>query len=237
MDAIWCNSQSIKELFCRQPTFKCKKAYAINKGHLPEWYASTPAIDIRKELNLPEDAFIAVCVANARKMKGMKYLTDSANYLPKNLPIHYIYIGGGLDTPEVKEIIAKSDYKNNFHFLGYREDALSIVKDADIFTLASITGESITKALIEAMSLGCPPVATDISGNKELLIHEKTSIVVKKENAASMAQGILRMFEDEDLRNSISKNAKEHIATNIHSTNTVRKLIEMYAELKPSLAL
>lgn len=237
VDAIWCNAEAIRQLFCKQWTFDCKKAKAINKGHLPEWYNQPEEVDIRKELNIPSHSFVVVCVANARKMKGMKYLTESANYIPKDLPIHYIYIGNGLDTPEVKSIQEKSSYKDNFHFLGYREDALGIVKSANCFALASITGESITKALIESMSLGCPPVATDISGNKELLIHEQTAIVVRKKDSQSMAQGIMTMYNNPTLRAQISKGAQNHIATHIHSDTTVKKLLQLYKELNPQLEI
>ena len=192
VDYIWCNSIGVEQYFHKNPFFKKKKTIVVNKGHRTEWYDKTPALDLAS-IGIPKDALSVVMVANDRKMKGVQHFIAMANYIPKEKNIHLILVGGGLDKDEYKALAEKTKNPEIVHFTGYRTDALQIVKASDIFALSSLYGESITKSVIEAMSLKTAPVITDIPGNIELVNEGENDVIVPKANAQAMAKAILKL--------------------------------------------
>ncbi len=230
VDKIICNSIGVQELFQRQLFFPKHKAVAVNKGHKIEWYNGVEALDIRKELGIEEDTFVAVCVANNRRMKGIPYLLKAMQYLADS-PIHLALIGNGFDTPANQKLIQKSPIASQIHLVGYRKDALSLVKGSDAFVLSSIKGESITKAVLEAMSLGIAPLITDIAGNKELVNHKENGLVVPSKNPKALAEGLIYLQSHPEECQAFGKKSRERIETVINHENAVAGYKKVYEEL------
>lgn len=231
VDAIMCNSIGVENIIRAQKLTNKQKAVTINKGHRTEWYSNISPSDIRKEFNIPEDAFLLINVANNRKMKGIPYLLEAMNQLPEGLNIHLILLGKRMDDPAHLEIINRGAYKNNVHIPGFRKDALSIVASSDVFVLPSIMGESITKSVIEAMSLERAVIITDIVGNVELVEDGKSGLVVPKKNATQFKEAILKLYNDRELTKTIAINAKKRIDKELSTEQTVQKVKALYEEL------
>jgi L-malate glycosyltransferase len=219
VDYILCNHEAIQELLEKQPIFRKGKAITIHKGHDLSWYKDVLPIDLR-ELGIPEDAFVCTCVANARRMKGIKYLVEAMKYLPDDLPIHLILAGRGLASKDIMKIVISLPNRDHIHFPGFRKDGLEIVKASDIFVLASIKGESITKAVIEAMCLGKTPVITRIPGNRDLIIHKESGLMVPPKDPKAIAEAILTLYQDRSLCQQLGQNARHRIDTLLNARRT-----------------
>lgn len=231
VDKIICNSEGVAQSLQKQLFFDKSKTVTINKGHRVEWYAGTEPIDVKKEYNIPEDAFVIVNVANNRKMKGIPYLLKAMCALPADMPVHLLLIGNNLDNKDSRKIINGNVNAGKIHFLGFRNDALNIVAGCDAFVLSSISGESITKSVIEAMSLGKPPIITDIAGNKELVVDNESGLVVPSKNADALKDAIIRLYNDKPLRERLGVNAKARIANELNTNQTILKTKQLYEEL------
>ena len=233
VDAVVCNSVGVRDYLQSIPFFNKEKAISINKGHDTNWYKSQHPYDIRAELGLSGDAFLVANVANNRRMKGIPWLLKAMNLIPANLPVHLVLIGNGMDTPGNKEIVKKGGKTEQVHFAGFRSNALDIVVDCDMFALSSIKGESITKAVIEAMSLGVPPVITDIPGNVELVENEVSGLVVPVKNERRLAEAIVRLYMDKKLRAKLGDGAQNHIETRLNTGRTADEYEQFYFNLCP----
>ena len=234
VDKVMCLASSIEDLLHSQLFFKKSKAVTINKGHLPEWYDHIKPAN-KKDLNIPENAFLITCVANSRKMKGVPYLMKATCIIPENLPIHIMLIGNNMDAKAIMSERDKSPYKNNIHIPGFRNDALNIVAGSDMFILPSIFGEATTKALIEALSLGKPTVTTSITGNRDLARHEISAYVVPPRNPEKLAEGIMKLYNDAQYRTQLGIKAKEFVQKNFHTDRTVEGVKKMYEDLVSEL--
>ncbi len=230
-DYIICNSEGVATIMREKGKVSPDKLITINKGHRLEWYADVQEHDIRKELGLPEDALLVVLVANNRNMKGTKYLMEATQYLDPATNMHIVMVGKDLDNEESMSILKNSPFKDHVHFLGFRKEALSIVKSCDIFLLTSIKGESITKSVIEAMSLGVAPVISDIIGNKELVIHEESGLIVPSKDSKGFATALSRLYKDRALLRKIKTNAPQRITTRLSHEQTVEKYEAFYQSL------
>lgn len=231
VDYIHCNSIGVEQ-YMRRQLFKNKdKAFTVNKGHNTDWYTGYEARDIRKELGLPADAFLLINVANNRRMKGIPYLLEAFNLLPKDWNIHLLMAGDRLDTPDNRAIVAKGGSTEKVHFLGFQQKVLEVVAACDVFVLASLYGESITKSVIEAMSLGVAPVITDIPGNIELVEDGVSGLVVPAKNPQAMAEAIAQLYTDRAMHRQMCTGATNHIKVNLNEQKTVDEIYTFYQKI------
>jgi len=230
VDAIFCNSIGVKELFDRQLFFKKSKAVTINKGHDLAWY-NYPPIDIRSELGISKEALLLVTVANNRRMKGVPYLLKAMSLLPSGLDIHLLLAGRDMDTKQNLAILKRGTYEGNVHFLGFRRDVLNVEAACDLFVLPSIIGESITKSVIEAMSLGVGAIISDIRGNVELVDHGVNGLVFPSKNAKALSDAILKVYNDRSLVAQFGEESKKRVATVLSSEQTVKRTKKLYEDL------
>lgn len=229
-DKIICNSVGVEAIFKRQLFFDSNKAVTINKGHDLKWYESVTPFT-REELEISDNSLAIACVANNRPMKGVKYLMEAVTKLPEDLNFDVFLVGNGLDDEEFVNIIKESPNKDKVHFMGYRKDALRIVAACDVFALASVKGESITKAVLEAMSLGVAPIISDIAGNFELVNNGENGIVFESKNSNQLANGILKMANNREKTKEFGRKSKERIAGPLSIHTSVKKYKELYEEL------
>ncbi len=231
VDMIFCNSKGVEEVIQRQLFFDKRKTITINKGHNLEWYKEYDPYNIREELGIPSNAFLLISVSYNRKMKGIIYLLKAINLLPKDLPIHLLLVGTDMDNKESLDEVNQGDRKDKVHFMGFRKDVLKIVSGCDVFVLPSIYGESITKAVIEAMSLGIAPIITDIPGNIELVINEESGLITESKNSKALSEAILRLYEDRKFCKELGENAKLRIENHLNYKQTILKTKKLYEDL------
>ncbi|MEA3444413.1 MAG: glycosyltransferase [Bacteroidota bacterium] len=230
VDKIWCIAKGVSDYINRNTLFTSNKAVCIHKGHHPSWYQDITAADL-SEFSIPKGSIVTSIVANTRPMKGIPYLIKSTYHIPTNIPFYLLLIGKGLDTDEVKSLLEKSPHKERIIFTAYRQDALQLVKASDIFVLSSLYGEATTKSVIEAMSLGVPPIITDIPGNQGLVNDKKCGYIVPRKDPIALANAIISLYENPKLRAEYGKAAKRHIANHFTTEKTAEDLYNLYQEL------
>ncbi|MFC2113949.1 glycosyltransferase family 4 protein [Bacteroidota bacterium] len=228
VDKIFCNSQSVQDQINSQLFFDKSKTIMINKGHSLDWYKDIKPQE--PEMVSPAE-FKMICTANNRPMKGIKYLVEAINLLPKDIPVHLLIAGGSKEFFENLDIIKNSLNRDKIHVLGFRQDSLNIVAACDVFISSSIFGESLTKSVVEAMCLGVAPLITDISGNKGLVIHRESGLVIPAKNPKAIADGIIELYSDREQCKRYGSKAKERIDKHFNHKDTVRKTYELYSEL------
>jgi len=79
---------------------------------------------------------------------------------------------------------------------------------SDVFILTS-RREGLPKALMEAMAVGLPIIATDVRGNRDLVKSGENGYLVSLDDAEQTAIAIERLIDSEDLRRSMGEKSKE----------------------------
>jgi len=227
VDAVICNVKAIEDLFKKHSFSKRIIFKTINKGHDISWYQVHEKADLSR-FTKSKDNVKFICTANDRKMKGVKYLLKATHYLEKDAPFELFLAGNNMDRPEFLKLINASPVKDKIHILGFRKDILEVENNCDVFVLASLYGESITKAAIEAMALGKAPLITDIPGNKKLVVSGHSGIVVPKANAKALAEGMKQYIYNPELIKKYGQAAQDRIQTVFHTSKTVREYEDFY---------
>jgi len=230
VDAVLCNSEGVKEHIERASVFVKPKLVTVNKGHRLEWYEEVESMP-HAELGLDPDAFYAVCAANNRRMKGMPYLLKAFAHIPEEANIHLLILGKDMNNEENLKIINSLPRPDRIHIMGWRGDSLRIVKMAQTFLLSSLYGESITKSVLEGMSLGTAAIITDIPGNREMIEDGVSGYVVPKKNPKAMAKALLKMYADPETPAKMGAAAKERIRTRFSSERSIEGYEAFYQNL------
>jgi glycosyltransferase involved in cell wall biosynthesis len=228
VDGIICVSGAVKESLDKQVFFDDSKTLVVGKGHDPSWYAEVAPLDLQAEFHIPPERTTVIIVANARRMKGMNYLGTAIGRLPADLGLHFLFVGRGLQTPDLESDLADSYYGHQYTFAGFRPDVLRILAAADVSLLPSVKGEGLSKVLLESMFLARPTIMTDIGGNKGLGIDGETALIIPARSDEALTAALIRMAEDEALRARLGPAGKAYITEYFRADRTVADLAAAY---------
>lgn len=172
-----------------------------------------------------KDCPTVVCVARIDPVKDIITLIKAASIVKKAIMDVKFLVYGSVTIQEYYNecIKLKEELQlgENFIFMGHTTDVAKAYNSGDLVVLSSIS-EGFPYSLIEAMMVGKPIVATDVGGVKEAL--DNSGVVVKPRNPGKMADAIINLLRDNNLRLTLSEEAKER-ALNYF---TVRKFNELY---------
>ena len=109
------------------------------------------------------------------------------------------------------------------HLLGYRRDVPAILAQSNVVVLVS-KREGLPRCLLEAMAAGKPIVATNIRGNKDLVVHGETGFLVDIGNVQNLAKAIGTLINNPEMASLMGGNAKQRIKN--YSLASVKKVME-----------
>lgn len=232
VDKVICNAKSAETLLQKQLFFKNSKAITIHKGHDASWYENIKEVDL-SGFNVPDNAFVVCCAANARPVKGIRYLIESMKYIDDKYPVHFLILGSGHEDKVNLGLINSLQRKNNVHLLGFRKDSLSILKACNAFMLPSIEQETLTKSVIEAMSIAVTSIITDVPGNNFLVDQNKTGMIVPSQDPKAIAIAIMYLHDNPISCIQMGKAGQAHIQKNLSSSKTAQEYLQLFKELLP----
>ena len=116
---------------------------------------------------------------------------------------------------------------DDVRFLGERSDAVDLMKSADFLVLPS-AHEGMSNVLMEAMSAGCPIIASDVGGNPELVEDGITGLIFPADDAAVLAAHLRRMSGEPELRARLSASALERVRSRYSIENLVAATEAVY---------
>lgn len=166
----------------------------------------------RRELGLSDDTVLITHVGNIRPHKGHSNLINAiAELKRRGNGFHVVSIGGEKYPGDLERIRQEAEavgVSDVFQALGRREDALAFVGAADVIANPS-DHEGLPLAILEAMSLGKPVVATAVGGVPSVIRHGENGLLVPASDPAALADGIAGLVEDQELRSRLGKQAAE----------------------------
>jgi len=103
-------------------------------------------------------------------------------------------VGDGARRPWLEAQAASCGLNGCVEFLGFRADALGLMKSFDLFVLPSLL-EGIPRCIMEAMAAGVPVAVSDIPGNRNLVVPGETGLLFRPGDATALAEVIRFMMD------------------------------------------
>jgi glycosyltransferase involved in cell wall biosynthesis len=160
-------------------------------------------------LTPPGGVFTITCVARLEMVKNHDMLFEAAHLLMQEGRRFRIVLVGDGDLRERHERTCKRlGLAERVQFLGYREDVPELLAHTDIATLVSLK-EGIPRAIMEAMAMALPFVATRIGGNVDAVRDGETGFLVEPGDVAGLAARLAQLMDDDVLRARMGAQARE----------------------------
>ncbi len=175
-----------------------------------------------------ENSFWISSVGRLSAEKGQDILLEAIKLLDqKDLKVEVFLFGSGPFQETLAEKAKKLEIEKQIHFVGFVDPVSRYLKEMDIFVQAS-RWEGLSLALLEAMALGLPVIATNTGGTAEVIQNHLSGILVQPEKPEQIAQTIALLMQDKKLRQTLAKSAKERIKNQFTIQHTLTQLINLY---------
>jgi glycosyltransferase involved in cell wall biosynthesis len=174
-----------------------------------------------------------LCVGHIAFRKGQHILSRAFANIAAQFPDWKLLFIGGVVEPacgkELQDIAAR--FPNQIKLTGERNDTLDLMQKAAIFVQPSFF-EGLPLALQEAMANGCACIASQISGNIELVEPERTGLLVPAGDVDALGGALQRLMTDPGLRETFRRAAPAAI---VQKQMTAQKMIQQHVELYQSI--
>jgi len=185
----------------------------------------------RKELGLPPEGPIIGTVGRLVPIKGHTWLLRAVPRVLAEFPqASVVLIGDGPLLGELKELADELGITPHVVFLGTRHDIPECLAVLDLFVLPSLN-EGMGRALVEAMAVGCPVVATRVGGIPDVVADGTTGLLVPPRDDRALAEAILTLLRDRSRRAAYGEAARRYVDGRFDIETMVHNIERLYDEV------
>jgi glycosyltransferase involved in cell wall biosynthesis len=194
----------------------------------------------RNEFNLKDDEIAIGIIGRLVPIKNHNLFLEGINYLLNSTSkkIKAFIIGDG-ETRQALENKAKQlnipfsddhDPNSSLIFTSWRNDIDIINAGLDIIALTSLN-EGTPVSLIEAQAANKPIVSTRVGGIGDIVLENETALLSDTNDIASFRENLLRLVEDDALRNSFNQKGADYVRKKFSVERLANDMSDLYYEL------
>jgi glycosyltransferase involved in cell wall biosynthesis len=214
-------SFSIRDYLIRDLRINKRKIYPVHNG--------IAGLDRTLKSEHASDVLSLVTVGRIAKIKNHRMMLEGLRLaLDAGTRVQLTIVGDGPEYTAIREYAHSLKLDDHVEFLGFRSDIATIMTNKDVYILTS-DYEGISIALLEAMSMGLPAIATSVGGVPETVLPEKTGLLIEKGNARALADAIVFMASHRNTVSTMGNHAYEFFIQEFEENNFIRKYDEIYA--------
>ena len=181
----------------------------------------------RKDLNIPEDAFVVGMVGRMSPQKAPDVFVKMAKQVKDAVPnAHFIIVGTGNQEAEIRKYAKDNGFSDSLHITGWVDNPMSYVELFDVACLLS-RWEGFGLALPEYMMAGKPIVASRVDAIPNIIRDEENGLLVKVDDDVGASKAVLRIYQEDGLRDRLVAKGME----DVHNRFNARRVSEEHGKL------
>jgi glycosyltransferase involved in cell wall biosynthesis len=186
----------------------------------------------RRALGWDPDDEVIVTIGRHEFQKGHRYLLEAVGRLRRTRPRLRVIVAGrrGNASADVEAMRRSLDLVDEVRFVGHRDDVPSLLAAADLFVFPSLY-EGFGGALIEAMALGLPIVASDVPAIREVVEEGRNSLLVPRGDPDALATGIAELLDQAERREAFGRWSRRRFEERFTLDRVVPPMVELYRSL------
>ncbi len=190
----------------------------------------------RRALGIGDDTIVVGCLGRFSPGKGHEELLHAAAVVRDNHPgVRFVVVGEASFGEEayaknVRDLAARLHLEETVIFTGFRPDVPEVMAAFDIFAFPS-HAEAFGMALIEAMAMQKPVVASSSDGVLDIVQQEVSGVLVPPKNALALALALMRLADNPGLRTHLGQAARERVVAHFDQERQTDSLETVYASL------
>lgn len=230
-DKIIAVSEAAKKSLERYLFLGRGKIEVINNGiSLPQEINQETTAQLKKKYGLDGKYIILNVGSMYTEQKGQIFALKSLNKLVKDYSCQdlKLVLVGGQPKKEWIDFVKENHLESFVDFPGYLppEEVNKLYYVADLFILPSLW-EGFPNVVLEAMAHGCPVVAADVGGIRELISNNDNGLIVKPKDDDSLTDGILKIKDNPSLADFFIENSLKRIKEKFLFEAILLKLIKV----------
>ena len=186
----------------------------------------------RLKLGLKDSDEVIINVGRQEYQKGQRYLLEAMEGVARRRPLSLLLIAGrrGRQSENLEEIQQRIALNGRVRLLGYREDVPDLLACADLFVFPSLY-EGLGGALIEAMALGLPIVASRVPAIESVVEEGKNALLVERASVVPLADAITDLLTDRERARAFGCRSRTIFEERFTLDRCAARMIELYRRL------
>jgi glycosyltransferase involved in cell wall biosynthesis len=186
---------------------------------------------VRMSLGVPGTARIVGAVGRLERVKRFDVLLAAfARLTTDGSNLHLVIVGEGTLGESLKTQARELGIGARCHWLGHVNDIAMVHHAFDVFVQSS-ESEGTPNAVLEAMAMETPIVATDVGGTRELVAPNVHGLIVPRHDVSALASAIQQVLDDPDSAATKVRAARERVESELSFDARTRSLERIYLEL------
>jgi glycosyltransferase involved in cell wall biosynthesis len=192
-------------------------------------------LQARRILGLNQEDIVLSNVGRCDYQKGQRYLLEAAGMLAPRWDRLRVFIAGrtGNASAELESLIRSGGLTGRVTLLGHQREIETLLAATDIFVFPSLY-EGLPGALIEAMALGLPVIASDIGPVREVVEEGENALLVPIRSSAALSESIERLILNPDLREAMGKNSRNIFLERFRLSTSADNMVSLYRNVVES---
>jgi glycosyltransferase involved in cell wall biosynthesis/protein-tyrosine-phosphatase len=186
---------------------------------------------IRREWDVDGAAIVIGTAGRLAPVKGQDVFLRAARLILDRQPAaRFVIAGDGPLEHGLKTLASQLDIDWACRFLGARDDITDVMSAMDVFVLPSLS-EGLPMAILEAMALAKPVVASKVGGLPEVIQHRHSGLLVAPSDADALAAACLELAQDREWAARLGAEAKRAVEDEFSHQRSGQALVDLYRSI------
>jgi glycosyltransferase involved in cell wall biosynthesis len=188
----------------------------------------------RRGYGVADDRPVLVNVARQEYQKGHRHLLAALPAVVAAHPDVVLLVAGrnGTETAALEHLVQETGMQDHVRFLGHVAGIADFLMAGDVFVFPSLY-EGMPGAVIEAMAMGLPIVASAIPSVREVVEPERNALLVDPVDHRALAGAVCALLDDPELRRAFRTESRRIYETRFRLEQSVRGMLALYERLTP----
>lgn len=156
-------------------------------------------------------------------------ILKSLQEMGKGRQFRFVVIGDGEARNSLEQSLREQVPELDIHFAGVVDNPAEVMRSADCF-ISTSRWEGLPYAVLEAMAHALPIVATDVTGNRDLVEHKQTGLLFALDRPEQAARALLRLLENQDLARAMGHRGRLRVQAEFNLERMTLQNSALYKE-------
>lgn len=233
-DRIIAIGEASKDYLVKYEAVPEKKVTVIYNGvDLEKFKPHPPELRIKSELGVPEENQVVGILAVLRPEKAHRVFLESAKIISQELPrVSFLVVGDGGERTKLEEFSSELGLDGRVIFAGNRSDVPEVLSIFDVAVLCSDPYiETLPTAILEAMAMAKPAVATEVGCLREMVIEGSSGYLVPVRKPRELAEAVSRLLKNPELAQKMGQEGRKRTEELFSIERMVGKREELFEEI------
>jgi L-malate glycosyltransferase len=230
-DRVTVNADAVRDFVHDNEGCPREKMVVIPSGVDTDRFRPLPATHFKARLGLLEARKVVGVVTRMRVRKGVEEFIRAIARLRETQPdVHGVIVGEVSLDESMQTLVRSLGLEAHLSLLGRRSDMPEVLSAFDVFVLSS-HDEGMSNAILEAMAMEKPVVATDVGGTAEVVRHGQSGLLVPAKDPEALAVAIGEVLSQPARAREMGRRGRRIVEEGFSAHSMVQQMEHLYLDL------